>query len=33
MLFLDLVRPLLVISKISICALLTVEVGKYADGL
>jgi hypothetical protein len=32
-LFLDPVRPLLVISKISMCALLTVEVGKRADGL
>jgi hypothetical protein len=32
-LFLDPVRPLLVISKISIYALLTVEVGKRTDGL
>jgi hypothetical protein len=32
-LFLDPVQPLLVISKISICALLTVEVDKRTDGL
>jgi hypothetical protein len=32
-LFLDPVQLLLVISKISIYALLTVEVGKRADGL
>jgi hypothetical protein len=32
-LFLDSIQPLLVISKISICALLTIEVGKRADGL
>jgi hypothetical protein len=32
-LFPDPVRPLLVISKISMCALLTVEVGKRTDSL
>jgi hypothetical protein len=32
-LFLDPVQPLLVVGKISMCALLTVEVGKRADGL
>jgi hypothetical protein len=32
-LFLDPIRPLLVVSKISMYALLTVEVGKRIDGL
>jgi hypothetical protein len=32
-LFLDPIQPLLVISKISMCALLTVEVGKRIDSL
>jgi hypothetical protein len=32
-LFLDPIRPLLVVSEISMCALLTIEVGKRADSL
>jgi hypothetical protein len=32
-LFSDPVRPLLVVGEIGMCALLTVEVGKRADGL
>jgi hypothetical protein len=32
-LFLDSIQPLLVVSKISMCALLTIEVGKRIDSL